>query len=60
MIDLLSLTDAGGTITFPIAFSQTPYVYGATAAVAISSATTTTFTLASSSAVSGLVFVEGY
>jgi len=60
LIDLLSLTDAGGTITFPTPFLQIPYIYGATAVVAVSTVSTTTFTLSATTSISGLVFVEGY
>ena len=55
-----ALHDAGGTITFPTAFSQTPYCYGDTAATGISSATTTTFTIAVAATITGNEFCEGY
>ena len=60
IINFAALNDAGGTITFPTAFSKTPYVYGDATAVAVSSASTTTFTIAASVAITGNVFVEGY
>lgn len=60
VIDMQSLHDAGGTITFPTAFTNTPYVYGDSAATAVSSATTTVFTIAVAATITGNVFVEGY
>ena len=60
LINLQVLNDAGGTITFPTAFTKTPYVYGDAAAIAVSSASTTTLTLALTAGVTGNVFVEGY
>ena len=60
VINLQSLTDAGGTITFPTAFTNVPYIYGDSAALAVSSADATTFTLASTIAITGNVFVEGF
>lgn len=60
LINLAALNDAGGTISYPTAFTQMPYIYGDTAAVAVASTNTTTFTIAAAAGVSGNVFVEGY
>jgi len=55
-----ALNDAGGTISFPTAFAKTPFLYGTAAVLAVSSANTTTFTIAASATLSGFVFCEGY
>ncbi len=60
VINYNALHDAGGTITFPTVFTTTPFVYGDAAALAISSATTTTFTIAAAATITGNVFVEGF
>lgn len=59
VINLQALIDAGGTITFPTAFSQTPYLYGDASATAVCTASTTTFTIAVSAGATGNVFCEG-
>jgi hypothetical protein len=59
-INMQALHDAGGSITFPVSFTKQPYIYGDAAAVAISSANTTTFTISTASTITGNVFVEGY
>lgn len=48
------------TVTFPTAFVNTPFIYGDSTAVAISSASTTTFSIAVAATITGNVFVEGY
>ena len=53
-------TSEGSTITFPVAFSVTPYVYGDAAATSIAVTTTTTCTLTSVGAASGMILIEGY
>ncbi len=55
-----ALHDAGGTITFPIAFTQQPTIYGDTAATGITTASTTTLTIALTALTSGFAIVEGY
>jgi hypothetical protein len=60
LIQLVALTDAGGIITFPTPFLQLPYLYGASTATAVVSASTTTLTLSPTTAISGFVFIEGY
>ena len=60
LINLQALHDAGGTITYPTAFTKQPYLYGDAAAVAVSSTSTTQLTLAVTVGVTGNVFVEGY
>ncbi len=55
-----ALHDAGGTISFPTAFAHTPVVSGDTTATAITTASTTTLTIAVAGTVSGFAFVEGY
>jgi hypothetical protein len=60
MINLQALSDAGGSITYPTAFSVQPYIYGDSAAMAVSSTNTTTFTLSATAGITGNVFVEGY
>ncbi len=55
-----SLHDAGGTITFPTAFSKTPTIYGDSAATGITTASTTTLTIALTALTSGFAIVEGY
>lgn len=55
-----ALHDAGGTITFPTAFTQTPFITGASSATAISTASTTTFTIAVAATISGCVKVDGF
>lgn len=52
-------TGAAATISFPSAFSNTPYIYGDPTAVASASATTTTLTLTATT-VTGNLFIEGY
>lgn len=55
------LWDSGTTITYPVAFIQTPTIHGDSTVVAKSSTSTTTFTIASTGgAISGFVIVEGY
>jgi hypothetical protein len=54
-----AITDAGTTVTYPTAFTQTPHIYGATGAVALLTSNTTTLTIAASVAASGVAFVEG-
>jgi hypothetical protein len=56
---LTNFTSAGTVITFPTAFTNTPYVYGDAAAVAIAVTTTTTCTLTSVGAVAGNIIIEG-
>ncbi len=60
IIYYVALHDAGGTITFPTAFTKTPTVYGDTAATGITTASTTTLTIAVTAATSGFAIVEGY
>lgn len=60
MIYFNTLNDAGRTITYPTAFTQTPYIYGTPVATAVMSTSTTTLTLAASAGVTGFAFVEGY
>ncbi len=55
-----ALHDAGGTITFPTAFVKTPTLYGDAAATAITTASTTTLTIAVAATISGFCVVEGY
>lgn len=55
-----ALHDAGGTITFPVTFTKTPNIHGDTAATGITTATTTTLTIALTAATSGFAIVEGY
>ena len=60
VIYLNGYTDAGTqTYTFPVAFTNTPYVYGLTAGVAGATASTSsvTFTVTTQT---GFVFLEGY
>lgn len=59
-INMQALHDAGGTITYPTAFAKAPYLYGTASAVAISSTSTTVFTIAVAATITGNVFVEGY
>ena len=54
-----ALSDAGGTMAFGTAFTYQPYCYGDSTALAVSSASTTTFTIAVSSAITGNVFCAG-
>lgn len=56
---LTNFTSAGSVITFPTAFTNTPYVYGDAAVMAIAVTTTTTVTLTSVGAVAGNLFIEG-
>lgn len=60
LINLQSLSDAGGSITFPVPFVKQPYIYGDSAAIAVASSSLTALTLAPTSAISGNIFVEGY
>jgi len=60
IVYLTNFTSAGTVLTFPIAFTVTPYVYGDAAAVAIAVTTTTTTTLTSVGAVAGFIIIEGY
>ena len=55
-----AVTDAGTTITYPIAFTNTPYIYGTAGAIAVLTTNTTTLTIAATTAVTGWAFVEGY
>lgn len=55
-----ALHDIGGTITFPVAFTKQPTIYGDTAATGITTANTTTLTIAVTAATSGFAIVEGY
>jgi hypothetical protein len=55
-----ALNDSGKTITYPTAFTKTPYIYGVVAATAIMSTNNIALTLAPSSDVTGFAFVEGY
>ena len=57
---LTNFTSAGTVITFPTAFTNTPYVYGDAAAIAIAVTTTTTCTLTSVGAVAGNIIIEGF
>jgi hypothetical protein len=60
VINLANFTSAGTVLTFPVAFTNTPYTYGDAAAIAIAVVTTTTVTLTAVGAVAGLIFIEGY
>ncbi len=55
-----ALHDAGGTITFPTAFTVQPTIYGDTAATGITTANTTTLTIALTALTSGFAIIEGY
>ena len=56
---LITNPNAGGiTVTFPTAFTKTPFSYGNKAS--LSTITTTTLTINSASADTGWIFVEGY
>lgn len=46
--------------TYPVAFSQTPYVYGLAGGVTAATASTTSVSFTSVGALSGFVFMEGY
>jgi hypothetical protein len=60
IVYLSNFTSAGTVLTFPTAFTNTPFVYGDAAAIAIAVTSTTTVTLTSVGAVGGHIFVEGY
>ena len=60
LINLQSLTDAGGVITFPVPFLKQPFIYGDSAAVALASSSLSTLTLTASAGITGNIFVEGY
>jgi hypothetical protein len=60
IIFLNGYTDTSTQIyTFPVAFTNTPYVYGATGVVSGATVTTTTARF-TTTAQSGLIFIEGY
>ena len=58
-INYQALHDAGGTIAFPTAFTNTPYIFGDSAATAITTASTTTLTIAAAVSATGNAFVIG-
>ena len=60
LINFQSFHDAGRTITFPINFAFTPYLYGNSTAVAICSASTTALTISAAAGITGSVFVQGF
>ena len=61
IINMAALNDAGGTVTYPTAFTATPYIYGDTTPLSKCTTNTTTLTItATGGAITGNVFVEGY
>ena len=60
LVNLQSLVDAGGVITFPVPFLTQPFIYGDSAAIAVASASLTALTLSATADISGNIFVEGY
>lgn len=60
LIRLNTVTDAGTTLTFPVAFLQTPFVANNTSGLSISTLTTTQITIPASIAAVGWIIVEGY
>jgi len=60
VVYLNGYTDTGTqTYTYPVAFSQTPYVYGLAGGVSGASSSTTAVTF-TTTLLSGFVFIEGY
>jgi hypothetical protein len=57
---LSGFSNTSDAYTFPVAFTNTPYVYGAATAVAVSTGATTTLTFSSAVTITGFVFAEGY
>ena len=55
-----AMNDAGTSITYPTAFTKTPFVYGASSCTAVATTNTTTLTISATSGVSGFLFIEGY
>lgn len=61
LINLAAFNDAGETITYPVAFTRAPFIYGTSAVTTLASTTITQLTLtATIGAISGNLFVEGY
>jgi hypothetical protein len=55
-----AMNDAGTSITYPVAFVQTPYLNGVSSVIAVSSTSTTTLTIARTNGQTGFVFIEGW
>lgn len=54
-----ALTDAGGTITFTVPFTQVPGIIGNTTTLTLATPSTTTFTLPATTTQGGVIVIKG-